>query len=126
MVLGSWTSRCLTTSIVSLSALTLLTLATVLPRVCFKRDLLFFFFNDPATTEIYTLSLHDALPISGHGVDGVGVRDRGHAFRLADARALQHAFREHLSLDGSATIVGMEVPERGTHVVDDQIGRAHV
>src|SRR5688572_33014443 len=26
----------------------------------------FFFFNDPATTEIYTLSLHDALPIS-HG-----------------------------------------------------------
>src|SRR5438477_4941385 len=25
-----------------------------------------FFFNDPATTEIYTLSLHDALPISGN------------------------------------------------------------
>src|SRR5688572_33231181 len=25
--------------------------------------LLFFFFNDPSTTEIYTLSLHDALPI---------------------------------------------------------------
>src|SRR5947199_9382734 len=25
---------------------------------------LIFFFNDPATTEIYTLSLHDALPIS--------------------------------------------------------------
>src|SRR5260370_10491262 len=29
---------------------------------------LFFFFNDTATTEIYTLSLHDALPISGFGV----------------------------------------------------------
>src|SRR5258708_17235049 len=26
---------------------------------------LFFFFNDTATTEIYTLSLHDALPIYG-------------------------------------------------------------
>src|SRR5438067_7523286 len=26
-------------------------------------SLFFFFFNDPATTEIYTLSLHDALPI---------------------------------------------------------------
>src|SRR2546430_16962018 len=26
---------------------------------------LFFFFNDTATTEIYTLSLHDALPIFG-------------------------------------------------------------
>src|SRR3712207_2701048 len=28
------------------------------------RDLVIFFFNDTATTEIYTLSLHDALPIS--------------------------------------------------------------
>src|SRR5229473_7024786 len=30
----------------------------------FKDLFLFFFFNDTATTEIYTLSLHDALPIS--------------------------------------------------------------
>src|SRR3712207_7690437 len=31
----------------------------------------FFFFNDTATTEIYTLSLHDALPIcGGRGVTG--------------------------------------------------------
>src|SRR2546421_11915187 len=30
-------------------------------------DLMFFFFNDTATTEIYTLSLHDALPISQRG-----------------------------------------------------------
>src|SRR6202045_1642273 len=29
---------------------------------------LFFFFNDTATTEIYTLSLHDALPILVHGL----------------------------------------------------------
>src|SRR5438477_8649952 len=28
----------------------------------------FFFFNDPATTEIYTLSLHDALPNLGQQV----------------------------------------------------------
>src|SRR5216683_6352460 len=28
---------------------------------------LYFFFNDTATTEIYTLSLHDALPISASG-----------------------------------------------------------
>src|SRR5918997_3679756 len=33
--------------------------------LCFScRRLIFFFFNDTATTEIYTLSLHDALPIS--------------------------------------------------------------
>src|SRR5215204_7775896 len=35
----------------------------------------FFFFNDTATTEIYTLSLHDALPISPQGV-GQGVLER--------------------------------------------------
>src|SRR5436305_12017383 len=28
----------------------------------------FFFFNAPSTTDIYTLSLHDALPISGIGL----------------------------------------------------------
>src|SRR2546429_6616607 len=31
----------------------------------FIRSISFFFFNDTATTEIYTLSLHDALPIYG-------------------------------------------------------------
>src|SRR5258708_28545068 len=31
----------------------------------------FFFFNDTATTEIYTLSLHDALPIYQYGHAGV-------------------------------------------------------
>src|SRR3712207_8366532 len=30
-----------------------------------------FFFNDTATTEIYTLSLHDALPISGTELENV-------------------------------------------------------
>src|SRR3989454_4634186 len=36
----------------------------------------FFFFNDTATTEIYTLSLHDALPISAStcGSHGAAVR----------------------------------------------------
>src|SRR5260221_3239884 len=33
---------------------------------------IFFFFNDTATTEIYTLSLHDALPICQHGDAGMG------------------------------------------------------
>ena len=34
----------------------------------FLFGVIIFFFNDPATTEIYTLSLHDALPISAPGV----------------------------------------------------------
>src|SRR2546429_8825602 len=32
--------------------------------ICYSLIFFFFFFNDTATTEIYTLSLHDALPIS--------------------------------------------------------------
>src|SRR3712207_8759842 len=34
------------------------------------RTVFYFFFNDTATTEIYTLSLHDALPILEAGSDG--------------------------------------------------------
>src|ERR1043166_10344331 len=33
--------------------------------LCLVYSFFFFFFNDTATTEIYTRSLHDALPISG-------------------------------------------------------------
>src|SRR5207253_4675048 len=40
----------------------------------------FFFFNHTAPTEIYTLSLHDALPISLH--DGATRRDRRSARRI--------------------------------------------
>src|SRR2546429_6062201 len=46
---------------------------------------IFFFFNDTATTEIYTLSLHDALPISD-GIDGHAAAARAAPGRLAAAR----------------------------------------
>src|SRR6201990_3777125 len=36
--------------------------------MCYSCSVTFFFFNDTATTEIYTLSLHDALPISGRSL----------------------------------------------------------
>src|SRR5438874_11772477 len=42
---------------------------------------LFFFFNDTATTEIYTLSLHDALPICRLVAAADEARDAG---RVAD------------------------------------------
>src|SRR5438477_12102760 len=42
------------------SLLTSILLSSLTPLLSY----LFFFFNDTATTEIYTLSLHDALPIS--------------------------------------------------------------
>src|SRR2546429_6939339 len=38
-----------------------------------------FFFNDTATTEIYTLSLHDALPISSSDLDEVPLSARSFA-----------------------------------------------
>src|SRR6266498_4848423 len=39
----------------------------------------FFFFNDTATTEIYTLSLHDALPISSSCARAASGRERTHS-----------------------------------------------
>src|SRR2546422_11351936 len=39
-------------------------------RTIYATPIFFFFFNDTATTEIYTLSLHDALPISIEGRAG--------------------------------------------------------
>src|SRR5216684_9010445 len=48
----------------------------------------FFFFNDTATTEIYTLSLHDALPIEPHA--GLVGADRDGLNRGCDLRSEEH------------------------------------
>src|SRR6266550_9104420 len=55
----------------------------VLSVVCF------FFFNDTATTEIYTLSLHDALPISHPSVSELAMRPRPHS-PASNARSEEH------------------------------------
>src|SRR5471030_2159062 len=49
----------------------------------------FFFFNDTATTEIYTLSLHDALPIYGRPQPGHGGAE-GHQLLELALLALAH------------------------------------
>src|SRR5256885_10371302 len=53
---------------------------------------LYFFFNDTATTEIYTLSLHDALPISFRSLSRRGERfrqlDHGHRARAVVVRSV--------------------------------------
>src|SRR5688572_32078481 len=77
--------------------------------------MLFFFFNDTATTEIYTLSLHDALPILARHVgrgarheigEDAGERDEEHhpddlerRVRSGDAKRLRVLARseEHTS-----------------------------
>src|SRR5258708_15362132 len=56
------------------------------PRSCLS---LFFFFNDTATTEIYTLSLHDALPISS--MKPKALAKLAHYPGLYDAQALRQA-----------------------------------
>src|SRR3712207_9567660 len=53
----------------------------------------FFYFNDTATTEIYTLSLHDALPICGLGVQTVPDQARGPECETSERRALDEAER---------------------------------
>src|SRR2546430_13599908 len=54
-----------------------------------------FFFNDTATTEIYTLSLHDALPISGGGSARLGEL-RVRQLQLARGQGV-HRSEEHTS-----------------------------
>src|SRR5205809_6417384 len=53
----------------------------------------FFFFIDPAPTEIYTLSLHDALPISGALDVGAGILVC--RFRSTTIVAFAHFGRTH-------------------------------
>src|SRR6266511_4167582 len=66
--------------------------------------LVFFFFNDPATTEIYTLSLHDALPISGYHIREAGsTAVQELAFTLADGFGYVDAgIRRGLDVDAFA------------------------
>src|SRR3712207_6888288 len=54
---------------------------------------LVFFFNDTATTEIYTLSLHDALPIYAAGAQPLG-EARGEGDVEPDPAQLLHAQKD--------------------------------
>src|SRR3712207_9498551 len=91
----------------------------------------FFFFNDTATTEIYTLSLHDALPISSVASTGLSAHDfatrllhearvavvPGDAFGPGGAGHVRCAYAT--SLDQIEEALG-----RIDRFLSDQIGRA--
>src|SRR5436190_8254708 len=65
---------------------------------CFYYFFFFFFFNDTATTEIYTLSLHDALPISSRPrLHGVRPGVERHRRRRSGARGRRDRSEEHTS-----------------------------
>src|SRR3712207_7484184 len=64
----------------------------------------YFFFNDTATTEIYTLSLHDALPIYRVVVDRMQLRDDAIELipdlaALRPRHARQRLIPQHSALD---------------------------
>src|SRR3712207_9023421 len=73
----------------------------------------YFFFNDTATTDIYTLSLHDALPIS-------------HLALAGDAGAVQPAHRARLARPRHrAAAVGADRSGRGRRAVGHHRSEEH-
>src|SRR4029434_250438 len=109
--------------------------------------LLCFCFNDTATTEIYTLSLHDALPISPYGVNfrlyrfsaisgfiknlskastpTIFVKSSSKSpemiFRPSLTKVLQPNFDPHNRLSGTATEIQQKRCQTGSEVISQQI-----
>src|SRR5436190_18706322 len=96
--------------------------------------LFFFFFNDTATTEIYTLSLHDALPIlrerlrvlranlAGRNVERFREAEVENLDRAVDPQLYVRGFQ--IAMDDTAVVRGFErlrdLPRDGQRLVDGQ------
>src|SRR5258706_10220182 len=85
----------------------------------------FFFFNDTATTEIYTLSLHDALPICR-----VSLSWRFTAFTAFTSSNSQRAMGTPIwmisMVDWTASAIDPKVHTPADTVQSTKIGRAHL
>src|SRR2546426_3633684 len=82
--------------------------------VLLRTNHIFFFFNDTATTEIYTLSLHDALPIWRAPSDPgpatrSAVSDGGRGDRRACAPAPRSRDRKSTRLNSSHLVISYAV-----------------
>src|SRR2546425_12584555 len=94
----------------------------------------FFFFNDTATTEIYTLSLHDALPISLIAVDpdlfDASNLERVHGSEARDVAKpplkVELQRRHLLAINPALKLITIRGCLPQHEVLDAQIGRAHV
>src|SRR3989440_5175045 len=100
---------------------------------------MFFFFNDTATTEIYTLSLHDALPIYlevvharalhptelEHVLETLGREHGGHRALLLEngVGRDRRAVNEPLDVAGRAAGEGQNVRDRGGDAVEQVFRR---
>src|SRR2546430_4474855 len=91
------------------------------PRFCCNTPspslFLFFFFNDTATTEIYTLSLHDALPISRRAPACSGFSGRcGRSSGRSQASSCWDRSEEHTSeLQSQSNLVCRLLLEKKKH-----------
>src|SRR5437660_5367334 len=73
--------------------------------------LICFFFNEPATTEIYTLSLHDALPIYSPRTRENGIARRVAGTAYDDSSTARARSRSDLQAPRSAPAVRMRSEE---------------
>src|SRR6266403_5854301 len=86
-------------------------------------DFFFFFFNDTATTEIYTLSLHDALPICSASIflpRTVSIRSPGGRLRPG---AREDRAGIHPGGQGSEGVAAISEKPRRAKGVRDRAGR---
>src|SRR5256886_8036178 len=74
----------------------------------------FFFFNDTATTEIYTLSLHDALPIS--------IRKRSHELPAVAGLDRVRRVDDHLALKQAGVLADQLLDRVEPHREHDDVG----
>src|SRR5436309_12931052 len=71
----------------------------IVPRVHALGRMSLFFFNDTATTEIYTLSLHDALPILN--VDGMNIISNDGSNKLNRSRKARVSYKVQRTINAS-------------------------
>src|SRR6266581_9620310 len=81
-----------------------------------------FFFNDTATTEIYTLSLHDALPIHDRWL---GLLDEGYVLAIADEVNRGRALYRDIWIDnpfpGAFTLLALWFRLAGTSIASSRL-----
>src|SRR5256885_7943831 len=85
---------------------------------------MFFFFNDTATTEIYTLSLHDALPIYvGGSSTSASCSSLMYAYPTG---ALALAIRENNDATNGAPIMFRLVPSEASDRKSTRLNSSHL
>ena len=96
-----------------------------------KMALFHYFFNDTATTEIYTLSLHDALPISWMDLEIVKLcefksdRERQISYDITHMWNLKNWYKQ-IYLRNRNRVTDVENNFMVTRGEGGKIGRAHV